>query len=109
VSGRCNIRSDARLTVDSAPACWRDAVLEALRGWVGVYLGVKALELIEVEDKVLFGISSVHLQEIAGVPLDGQIFNVLTLRGGRIVRIEDYARRDEALAAAKTEGRGDWG
>ena len=55
-------------------------MLKALRGWVGVYLGVKALELIEVEDKVLFGISNVHLQEIAGVPLDGQIFNVLTLR-----------------------------
>jgi hypothetical protein len=33
-------------------------------------------------------------------PLEGQIYNVSTLRDGRIVRIDDYRRRGEALAAA---------
>jgi hypothetical protein len=53
-------------------------------------------------------VRSTQLQEIGGVPLGGQIFNVFTLRDGRIVRIDDYPRRGEALAAAGAEGRGDW-
>jgi hypothetical protein len=33
-------------------------------------------------------------------PLGGQIFNVFTLRDGRIMRIDDYRTRTDALAAA---------
>jgi hypothetical protein len=33
-------------------------------------------------------------------PLEGQIFNVFTLRGRRITRIDDYRRRSEPVAAA---------
>jgi len=40
------------------------------------------------------------LIEVAGEPLEGQIFNVFTLRDGRIIRIDDYRRRSQALAAA---------
>jgi GTP cyclohydrolase I len=39
-------------------------------------------------------------QEIAGVDLRGQLFNVFRVGCGRIVAVEDYARREEALAAA---------
>jgi len=40
------------------------------------------------------------ISEVGGEPLEGQIFNIFTLRDGRIVRIDDYRRRGEALAAA---------
>jgi hypothetical protein len=40
------------------------------------------------------------ITEVGDEPLEGQIFNVLTLRDGRIVRIEDFRGRSEALAAA---------
>jgi len=40
------------------------------------------------------------MTEVGGEPLGSQIFNVFTLRDGRIVRIDDYRDRSEALAAA---------
>lgn len=86
----------------------RGAVLATLSAWQRVELGVTAFELIGTEDRVILGVRSEHLQEIGDVPLGGQIFNVFTLREGRIVRIDDYARRGEALSAAGVEGWGDW-
>ncbi len=38
----------------------------------------------------------------------GQIFNVFTLRDGRIVRIDDYRGRREALTAAGVAEDVDW-
>jgi hypothetical protein len=44
------------------------------------------------------------------VPLGGQIFQVFTLRhhDGRIVRVDEYRWRSEALEATGAEGQGDW-
>jgi hypothetical protein len=70
--------------------------------------GVEALELIATEEKLVLGVRSTQLQEIGGVPLGGQIFQVFTLHDGRIVRVDEYTRRAEALEAAGAEGRGDW-
>jgi hypothetical protein len=44
------------------------------------------------------------------VPLDGQIFQVFTLRhdDGRIVRVDEYTCRGEALEAAGAEDLGNW-
>jgi len=70
--------------------------------------GVEALELIATEEKVVLGVRSAQLQEIGGVALCGQIFQVFTLRSGRIVRIDEYPRRGEALAAADADDRGTW-
>ena len=71
--------------------------------------GVEALELIATEEKVVLGVRSTQQQEIGGVPIGGQIFQVFTLRDqdGRIVRVDEYRRRSEALEAAVAEGRGD--
>jgi hypothetical protein len=70
--------------------------------------GVEALELVATEQKVMLGVRSTQLQEVGGVPLGGQIFQVFTLRDGIIVRVDEYERRSEALAAAETGDRGDW-
>ena len=70
--------------------------------------GVEALEVIATEEKVVLGVRSTQLQEIGGVVLGGQIFQVFTLRNGRIVRIDEYPRRGEALAAADAEDLGTW-
>jgi hypothetical protein len=70
--------------------------------------GVEALELDATEEKVVLGVRSTQLQEVGGVPLGGQIFQVFSLRDGIIVRVDEYERRGEALAAADAEGRGDW-
>jgi hypothetical protein len=86
----------------------RAAVLVLLREWQREDHGVEALELVATEDRVVLGVRSTQLQEIGGVPLGGQILNDFTLSDGRIVRIDDYLRRSEALAAAGAEGWGDW-
>ena len=86
----------------------RDEAMEMLREQQREEHGVEALELIATEQKVVLGIRSTQLQEIGGVPLGGQIFNVFTVSDGHIVRIDDYPQRSEALAAAGAVGRGDW-
>ncbi len=88
----------------------RDEAMEMLRAQQREDHGVEALELVATEEKVVLGVRSSQLQEIGGVPIGGQIFQVFTLRpsDGRIVRVDEYERRGEALAAADTEDRGDW-
>lgn len=88
----------------------RDEAMEMLREQQREEHGVQALELIATEEKVVLGLRSTQLQEIGGVPLGGQIFQVFTLRhhDGRIVRVDEHARRGEALRAAGAEDRGDW-
>jgi hypothetical protein len=88
----------------------RDEAIEMLREQQREEHGVEALELVATEEKVVLGVRSSQLQEVGGVPLGGQIFQVFTLRqsDGRIVRVDEYERRGEALAAARAEGRGDW-
>jgi hypothetical protein len=41
-----------------------------------------------------------RLDAIDDEPLGGQIYNVFTLQGGRITRIQDYRLRAEAFQAA---------
>jgi ketosteroid isomerase-like protein len=86
----------------------RDQAMEMLREQQREEHGVEALELVATEEKVMLGIRSTQLQEVGGVPLGGQIFQVFTLRDGIIVRVDEYERRGEALVAADAEDRGDW-
>ena len=86
----------------------REEAMELLREQQREEHGVEALELVATEEKVMLGVRSTQLQEVGGVPLGGQIFQVFTLRDGIIVRVDEYERRSEALAAAGVEGRGDW-
>jgi ketosteroid isomerase-like protein len=84
----------------------RDAVLDLLPR-LGLS-DVEAIELIGAGDKVVVGVRNAELQEIAGVQFHGQVFNVITLRDGKIVQIEDYTRRGDALKAAGAVNRGSW-
>jgi ketosteroid isomerase-like protein len=61
---------------------------------------VDALEIIPAPGHVVLGVRRAELQEIDGTPLHGEIYNVFTVADGTIKRIEDYADRDAALAAA---------
>ena len=80
----------------------RDEVLDMLRA-DELHTGlraVRALELVAGDDAVALGVRSPELDAIGDVPLDGQLFNVFTVREGRIASIQDYATRAEALRAA---------
>jgi hypothetical protein len=69
---------------------------------------IDALEFIRGRDRVIVGVRGPTLMDVAGEPLEGQIFNVFALRDGRIIRIDDYRRRSEALAAASIAADVGW-
>ena len=61
---------------------------------------IGALELIGGDDHVILHASGGGIVAIEDVPLPDGIYNVFTLDAGTITRIDDYANRHEALAAA---------
>ena len=85
---------------DAAICTNRDEVLEMLQGSLEGRLGADAVELIAADGAAVLGAKVPGLAEIGGVDLRGQLFNVFRVGCGRIVAVEDYAHREEALAAA---------
>jgi len=69
---------------------------------------VEALEFIRADDRVVMGVRGSALDEVGGEPLGGQIFNVFTISKGKIVRIEDYRLRSEALRSAGLDADQGW-
>ena len=64
---------------------------------------IDALELVAGDGTVVLGVRSPELTKLSDVSLEGQLFNVFGLRNSRIVSIQDYARRGDALAAADAQ------
>ena len=85
-----------------------DEVMEWLEWGLERRRDIEGLELIRAGDQVVMGARGPRIDAVADEPLEGQIFNVFTLRDGRIVRIEDYRHRSEALEAAGVAGDRGW-
>jgi len=83
-------------------------VIETLQEALELRRDVAALEFVRAGDRVLMGVRGPAIDEVGGEPLGGQIFNVFTLRKGRIVRIQDYRLREEALRAAGVDEDPGW-
>lgn len=60
--------------------------------------GVDRLELIAAGERVVVGLAGPRFDEVPW--LKGQLYMVYTLQDGRIVRMDDYLTRAEAIAAA---------
>jgi hypothetical protein len=69
--------------------------------------GVDHLEMIDAGERIVVGLAGPRFREGPWTPLKGQIYIVYSLRDGRIVRMDDYLSRTEALAAAGGTAR-DW-
>jgi hypothetical protein len=61
---------------------------------------IDSLELRGGERHLVLGVRAPDLGEIDDVEIGGEMYNVFTIENEKITRIEDYLRRDEALAAA---------
>lgn len=88
---------------DTAVCRGRDEVMEMLEGSLEGRLGADAVELIAGERAAVLGAKVPALAEIGGTEVHGQLFNVFRVGCGKIIAVEDYAHRDEALAAAGAE------
>jgi ketosteroid isomerase-like protein len=78
----------------------REEVIDTFRWGLEARREIDALEFTRGGDRVVIGVRGPSITEVGDEPLEGQIFNVFTLRDGRIVRIDDFRGRGEALAAA---------
>jgi catechol 2,3-dioxygenase-like lactoylglutathione lyase family enzyme len=86
----------------------REAVLDTFRWGLEAHREIEGLELARSCDRVVLGARGPSITEVGDEPLEGQIFNVFTLREGRIVRIDDYPARGEAFAAAGVAADAGW-
>jgi ketosteroid isomerase-like protein len=85
-----------------------DEVIETVQEGLRLRRDVAALEFVRTGRRLVMGVRGRSLDEVGGEPLDGQIFNVFTLSNGKIVRIEDYRFRAEALKAAHADEDSRW-
>jgi ketosteroid isomerase-like protein len=77
---------------------------EVIETYVSGYDALKeidSLELLASERHAVLVARGQDLGEIGGIELGTEICNVFTIDNEKIVRIEDYLRRAEALAAAE--------
>jgi ketosteroid isomerase-like protein len=61
---------------------------------------IDAVEVIGAEEQVILHARGAALASIKDVSLPDGVYNVFTLRDGKVVRIDDHAERAHALAAA---------
>jgi ketosteroid isomerase-like protein len=86
----------------------RDDVREMLSESIHDDIDVEQLEVLGGSGRAVLGVRSADLDELAGVKLDGQLFNVFTIRRGRIVHVRDFALRAQAQEAAGLQDLPGW-
>ena len=57
-------------------------------------------EMIDLGDRVFVQMRGRRLDRLGAKGFIPRLFQVIVLRGGKVVSIRDYAKREEALAAA---------
>lgn len=66
--------------------------------WRGAAHRLRAVEFVDVGDRIVVGLTGSRMNHL-GAPWWGwKIFQVVTVRDGRIVRMQDFGRREDAFA-----------
>ncbi|TML87137.1 MAG: hypothetical protein E6G09_03170 [Actinobacteria bacterium] len=86
----------------------REEVVDTFRWGLEQRREIDALEFTRGGEQVVLGARGPSIDAVEDEPLEGQIFNVFTLRDGPIARIDDYRGRREALTAAGLAEDVDW-
>src|SRR5262249_19524719 len=86
----------------------REEVIDTFRWALEQRREIHGLEFTRGGERVVVGARGPSITAVGDEPLQGQIFNVFTMREGRIVRIDDYRGRREALSAAGVAEDVDW-
>jgi ketosteroid isomerase-like protein len=76
-------------------------VLDIFLGRRDEQIEVDRLELIGAEQGAVFAFHRPEIWEVAGIEIRGSMYHAAEVVDGRITRINDYADRPEALAAAE--------
>jgi ketosteroid isomerase-like protein len=80
-----------------------DTVVRTLVWRSGMANRLRPSETIELGNQVLIRLRGVRLRRFGGQGFRPALFQIVEVRGGKIVRMQDYPGREEALAAAGLE------
>jgi ketosteroid isomerase-like protein len=84
------------------PCTNADEVVRTLLWRAGV-LKMRPADTIDLGDRVLVQLSGRGLARLGARGLVARLFQIIVLRGGKVVSIQDYPRRSDALTAAGLE------
>ena len=87
---------------EEAAAEGHDAVRASLVRWKGEWDDYELLpeEFDHEGDRVMVAVRMRARGRASGIPVDARFYDVYTLRQGKIVRMDQFTRRSEALEAA---------
>ena len=77
-----------------------DSVVDMFAGQRNAYGEVEAIELIGGEGHAILHARGGDLDAVEDVPLPDGVYNLFAIKDGKVTRIDDYADRSAALAAA---------
>jgi ketosteroid isomerase-like protein len=81
-----------------------DGVRHALEDWADAFgddWRLMVEDLVDAGDNRVLATFHLHLRgKGSGVPINQRIYTILTVRGGRITLIDDFANREDAVRAA---------
>jgi ketosteroid isomerase-like protein len=77
-----------------------DTIVRTLLWRSGTANKLKPGEAIELGDRVVIQLKGKRIDRLGGKGFVPKLFQIVEVRNGKIVRMDDYPRREEALAAA---------
>jgi ketosteroid isomerase-like protein len=88
--------------IEELPARGHDAVRASLAHWKAEWddYRLTAEEFVDMSDRVLVTVRLGGRGRGSGVEIDARFYDVYTLRDGKIVRMDQFTERSEALEAA---------
>ena len=88
--------------IEELPSRGHDAVRASLAHWKADWDDYEVMpqELVDMGDRVLATVRLRGRGRGSGVEIDARFYDVYTLRDGRIVRMDQFTERSEALEAA---------
>ncbi len=87
--------------IEESPTQGHDAVRASLARWKGEWDDYKLMpeEFVERGDRVVVTVRLGGRGRGSGVEIDARFYDVYTLRDGKIVRMDQFTERSEALEA----------
>jgi ketosteroid isomerase-like protein len=81
----------------------RDEVLSMVeRSMQATRFGIERIEILDAgPDQAVLGAAGPGLRDVEEASPDGEVFILMTVRDGRIIRMRDFRARTDALAAAR--------
>ena len=87
---------------DAEPYVGLEAVAAAMRGLFDTWADytLQAEEFVPAGDSVIVSVRQQGVARISGVPSDAHFFTIWSFRGRKVIRIEHFPGRPQALEAA---------